>query len=320
MKIKIIGNKNISENFSPNFPRLVPDSPKVLLKRKVRLGDIVMALPVAKKLTKDGYRVFFCTKPEYKTILDLSVPKFAFVDFAKYNPSDYSKVLNIDRISANGKKQCTSKIDLFFATAGFEPSEISDEDKKPQIQCTEEMRNWANKFFESHGISDIINVIVSIESYNPRSPRSVPVGVMSKLFEEHLDVNFILVGTNPIDIPKWSNVMNWTGNTPSLQELISIIDRSDYIVSIDTGVVHVSGALNKPMIVIFGPTRPDFLVKYYDDVIVLDANRECSPCWEKGCGNICTPHVPPQLISRFFDELIDGFRGRKTINFNGNII
>lgn len=294
-----------------------PSDPSVLLVRKWRLGDIVMLLPIAHHLIKEGKRVTVATREEYKTILDFAYPAISFCNYSNYIAHGYDEVFNLDKLVIN-QPNIHTKVDMFFHLANINPQDAPS--KTPKIVCKLNEIENTNKLFESKKIDDRINIVVSTEGFNPQSPRSMELNCILDVFIANPHYNFIIVGRNPMKCPVLPNILNWTGNTPTLEKLIGIINRCDAVITVDTGMLHLAGALGKQTLAIFGPTRPEFLASFYRNLIVLDANKECSPCWEKGCKNNCLRKLPQLLVNRYLSEVLNGYDGYKVVNFGGDII
>jgi heptosyltransferase-1 len=81
------------------------------------------------------------------------------------------------------------------------------------------------------------------------------------------------------------NACSLAGKT-SLKELIAIIERAKYLVSNDSGPMHIAAALNVPVFALIGPTNPARTGPYGKIHTVVSANLPCSPCYRrKRCGD-----------------------------------
>jgi lipopolysaccharide heptosyltransferase I len=69
-----------------------------------------------------------------------------------------------------------------------------------------------------------------------------------------------------------------------LRELAGIIKGADFMVSNDTGPMHIAAALNVPVFAIFGPTSPVRTGPYGNIHTVIRENISCSPCYRRKCG------------------------------------
>lgn len=64
----------------------------------------------------------------------------------------------------------------------------------------------------------------------------------------------------------------------SIQETMALVEISDAVIGVDSGIIHMAAALDKPSILLHGPTS---LVRWRprsEKCIVLSKNFDCSPC------------------------------------------
>lgn len=69
----------------------------------------------------------------------------------------------------------------------------------------------------------------------------------------------------------------------SLPEMVEWLRRSDFVVSNDTGPMHVAAALGKPILALFGPTEPRRTGPYRQVDRVLQTPLPCVPCLRSRC-------------------------------------
>ncbi len=75
---------------------------------------------------------------------------------------------------------------------------------------------------------------------------------------------------------------NFAGRT-ALPELIEVLRRCDLLVTNDTGPMHLAAALRKPVVSLFGPTRPDQTGPYGQTHLALTRPLPCAPCMKGRC-------------------------------------
>lgn len=81
------------------------------------------------------------------------------------------------------------------------------------------------------------------------------------------------------------NAISLAGRT-SLQELIEVIRSARFVVSNDSGPMHIAAALGKPVCAIFGPTDPLRTGPYGKGHTIIRENVPCAPCFRKTCQDI----------------------------------
>jgi heptosyltransferase I len=69
----------------------------------------------------------------------------------------------------------------------------------------------------------------------------------------------------------------------NLRELIAIISKANFIVSNDSGPMHIAAALNVPVFAVFGPTDPLRTGPYGKGHTIIREDILCSPCFRKSC-------------------------------------
>jgi len=73
----------------------------------------------------------------------------------------------------------------------------------------------------------------------------------------------------------------------SLPDFISLLALANVVVTNDSGPLHLSQALRKPTVAIFGPTHPREVLPKDRRMIVVRHEIECSPCYHLGSYDLC---------------------------------
>ncbi|HYY41859.1 MAG TPA: lipopolysaccharide heptosyltransferase II, partial [Pyrinomonadaceae bacterium] len=73
-----------------------------------------------------------------------------------------------------------------------------------------------------------------------------------------------------------------TGET-SLAQTVAVLSLVDLLVTNDTGPAHVAAALDRPTLVIFGPTNPLTTRPFAPAAEIIRHPPECAPCMLRDC-------------------------------------
>ena len=95
-----------------------------------------------------------------------------------------------------------------------------------------------------------------------------------------------------------------TGET-NLAEAIDLLSLADTVISNDSGLMHISAALNRKLVVVYGSSSPKFTPPLNDQKKVLQLGLECSPCFQRQCkfGHLnCLKQLEPNLVLEAMDE------------------
>lgn len=98
-----------------------------------------------------------------------------------------------------------------------------------------------------------------------------------------------------ISLMKSKKAINLAGKT-SIQELFSIIKSAKQVISVDTGIMHIAAAFNKPLIALFGAGNPRIWAPYSKNAKIIFKEKEaCTSCMKHKC----------QLTDRKYQECMN---------------
>ena len=83
----------------------------------------------------------------------------------------------------------------------------------------------------------------------------------------------------------------------SLKELIEVMRHAKFVVSNDSGPMHIAAGFHVPVVAIFGPTSPVRTGPYGTSNRVVESDAECAPCFRKKCKDMrCMRGISAEMV------------------------
>lgn len=175
---------------------------------------------------------------------------------------------------------------MLFGTSGICESELD-----AGIEISVERKGEAARLLRANGVSDDKLVVAicpgSINSRAKRWPAESYAALADRLIETQREV--LLIGSkDEADVSELvaSRMRNrpvvLTGKT-TLDQIIAVLATADLIVTNDTGPAHIAAALDRPTLVIFGPTNPLTTRPFNPKAEILMHPPDCAPCMLRDC-------------------------------------
>jgi heptosyltransferase-2 len=102
-------------------------------------------------------------------------------------------------------------------------------------------------------------------------------------------------------------VVNLAGKT-TVREMMALLSLSSFLVTNDSGPMHIGAALGVPLVAIFGPTDWRRTSPWTDRARVVRVEIDCSPCRLRVCdrGHECMLGVTPGMVIEAARDLLPG--------------
>lgn len=282
----------------------------IIIYRRWRLGDIIMCEPVNRYWFNQGYNIYFCSSSQYHPIIKSfsdnppkTITYHADKEGKLINPGyNYDMEYNLDVVGLDHSDH-VSKVDSFLSVAGIDYKNIDHQYRTPTLEVSSMHLSWAKIMLQEHKLLNLPLIAVVRQSYSEKSPRSVPFKILDELYRL-LSQNFrvLVIGEKPVKININDNIYNFTGCTPDVMSLAGLLSQCKLLITGDTGLMHLAGSIGLPLISILGPTRPEDISLFYKNNTIIDAGKDCSPCFDRGCDNRCLDDLDPKFI---YNQTID---------------
>lgn len=296
---------------------------KLLALRHGGGGDILFmltALAEVKRKYKNS-KLNIAINPQYHAIPEnnptidkiLSLP----ISLTEWNEFHYHIIFE-NLIENNPLAMEYNAYDLFMLQFGLDIKKIPPENKIPKLYITPEERiNIKEKF--SSLCKDYNQKMIGIQAEASSPVRKYPpynfVKIGKTLIKKGYDIYFF---GNEIQKNTINYLVKEIGEgsfkvITDLRTAIIVSSFMDYFIAPDSMFVHIAGALEIPVVGIYGPFHSDLRMKYFNKSIGINAKTNCSPCFkhghhpcEKGNPSPCFSLISSDIVIKAFEELEKG--------------
>jgi len=212
------------------------------------------------------------------------------------------------------KSKVTHAVDMFYSYFNIDSTHIDPEFKKPRLVFSSEEMKWLESECNTLGIQKDDFVIgmqmetsAPLRNY-PKEKLKVIVDVVAK--EEK--VRIVLIGNAQQTIlggylkGSYQNVV--VATSYDVRKSMVLANRYNLVVSPDSFMVQVAGALDKPLIGLYGPFPSEVRMKYFKNAIGMESSVVCTPCYKhdyraciKGFPSPCFSLIEPEDVLQAID-------------------
>lgn len=175
------------------------------------------------------------------------------------------------------------------------------------LDVSEERKTEARTILHQHGARAIrFFVALCPGSTNSRAKRwpTKNYAMLADQLIEHTGVDVVLVGapdetgvSQEVAAQMRYEAVMLTGRT-TLAQLAAVLSLADLLVTNDTGPAHIAAALERPTLVIFGPTMPTTTRPFSDSAEIIRRPPACAPCMLRDCpiDHRCMTAITPEDV------------------------
>jgi len=289
---------------------------KFLIIRFSSIGDIVLTTPVVRclKTQISDAEVHFVTKKQFKGLVENNpyIDKYFLLEKSLNDLLTDLKSENYDYVIDLHNNLRTSIIKLRLGVKAFSFDKLNWQkwllvnlkiNKLPNIHIVDRYLATLNDFGvvnDNKGLDYFIPTITNPLNLEPNSYVAFAIGGQhnTKKLPNHkiielcskINKTVVLLGgkedeTNGQEIADkvGEKVINYCGKC-NLNQSAEIVRQSEYIITHDTGMMHIAAALKKKVISIWGNTVPEFGMYPYQTEYKVIENKElsCRPCSKIG--------------------------------------
>lgn len=256
---------------------------KILIKRACGgLGDILMHRMIFedfKKLMPDAEIHFSCPKAYHDAVSDHPFVDKLLDSNNQEENDHHNYMIHYNTTTACGRWETSMapmsgkhRSDIWANHCGVELTNhemhfrLSEEEKRIGKSILEKNRDKDGKTVVLAPISAMHNKNLSDE-------------LMCEVAEQIRSLGYFVIGIHNVPIHALKNNKIPYIHGLSIKECLSVIDQSDYVISVDTAHFHAAGGLKKPVVGVFTFVHSETYSMYYPKV-----EKVQGPCPLKYCG------------------------------------
>ncbi len=186
-------------------------------------------------------------------------------------------------------------------------AQIEKHEPQLDLNVSEERKAQAREFLASQGVV-MKGALVALcpGSTNSRAKRwpAERYAALADRFISETGASVLLIGSpdelevsREVERQMQHRPIMLTGRT-DLAQAVAVLSLADVLITNDTGPAHISAALNRPTLVIFGPTDPRTTRPFSPIAEIIRHPPECAPCMLRDCpiDHRCMTMISPDEV------------------------
>lgn len=286
---------------------------KVLIKRKLGgFGDILMHRMIFEDFKKQYPHLEFYWSVPHKFIgMATNHPYVETIDLNSIKNEDfgaiYDTTIACTRHETRTKNNKINRSDIWAKHCG-----IHLKNHNMHLETNEETNNEFRLIIKNINTQNKPTILLATHSTDDN------VGISKSLSDEQIkkivlktqELGYFVYTVHNKSLPIYDELGITQFTDLKIPQWLSIVQISDYIISVDTSTFHIAGGLKKPLVGIFTFTDGKVYGKHYDFILVQkhrdDGNWDCGPCFNL---TLCpkSPSFPkPCLTELKTEDIIEG--------------
>jgi ADP-heptose:LPS heptosyltransferase len=268
--------------------RIRNSGPVVLVYRHAALGDVICTFPAVRALREKypGCYIVYATNRQYVPIVRMSGCADQIVEceepllrIHRIVDRDFSVALRPTYADERGDPGSPLRlVDELSAALGVAPT-----DRQPHVSVPDELSDWANERVASLGTTGPIIAFHAGPTWGVKVWPRAAWDELSSLCRTRLGATVVQFGDTRV-IPELGlqdmrirGAADWVGQL-SIAQTTACLAKCDLLVGIDSGLIHVAGAVGTPCVGVFGPTSGKRLMPPATPSDFVQAEVACSGC------------------------------------------
>jgi heptosyltransferase-2 len=196
-------------------------------------------------------------------------------------------------------------------------SDIQEHEPQFALNIPEARKAQAREFLSSKGLKMAHSIVALCPGSTNSRAKRWPAERYAQLADRFIcetGANVLLVGS-PDEIEVSREVaqqmrerpLMLTGQT-DLAQAAALLSLADVLITNDTGPAHIAAALNRPTLVIFGPTDPRTTRPFSSSAEIIRRPPECAPCMLRDCpiDHRCMTAITPDEVFERASAMMKG--------------